>query len=92
MSLLISLIANSPVLAHFFLMNSALATEISRLTPVEKLRLVVELWDDLAAREEGLPIPAWHEQILAEDQALYRASPGEGSSWPEAKARIVGQS
>ena len=26
------------------------------------------------------------------DQALYRASPGEGSSWPEAKARIVGQS
>ena len=30
-------------------MNAALATEISRLTPAEKLQLVEDLWDDLAA-------------------------------------------
>jgi hypothetical protein len=92
MSLHIDPIANTPFLAHFFFMNTALATEISRLTPAEKLEVVMELWDDLASREGGLPIPAWHERILTEDQAFYRVSPGEGSSWPEAKARILGQS
>ena len=73
-------------------MTAALSAEIRRLTPAEKLQLVEELWDDLAASEDHLPIPAWHEQILGEDQALYRANPAEGSSWDEVKARITGQS
>ncbi len=73
-------------------MNTALASEISRLTPAEKLQLVEELWDDLAANEDRLPIPAWHEKLLAEDQARYQANPTEGGSWPEVKARILGKS
>ena len=73
-------------------MNAALASEISRLTPAEKLQLVGELWDDLAASEDRLPIPAWHEKLLAEDQARYEANPTEGSPWSEVKARILGKS
>lgn len=73
-------------------MNAALATEISRLTPAEKLQLVEELWDELAAGEDRLPIPAWHEALLREDQAHYAANPTEGSSWAEVKARILGKS
>lgn len=69
-------------------MNPALAIEIGRLTPAEKLKLVEELWDDLAASEEQLPIPEWHRQALAEDEARYRANPEEGSPWPEVKARL----
>jgi putative addiction module component (TIGR02574 family) len=70
-------------------MNAALATEISRLTPTEKLRLVEELWDTLAADPDQLPIPAWHAQALDEAQAAYKANPDAGSPWPVVKARIT---
>ena len=70
-------------------MNATLATEISRLSPAEKLRLVEELWDTLAAAPEQLPIPEWHKQALAEAQAAYEANPEAGSPWPEVKARIT---
>ncbi len=73
-------------------MNAALASEIRRLTPAEKLQLVGELWDDLTANEDRLPIPTWHEELLAEDQARYAANPAEGSSWAEVNARILGKS
>jgi putative addiction module component (TIGR02574 family) len=85
-------VANPPLLAQFLFVNAALTTELSRLSPAEKLQLVEKLWDDLAAGADRLPIPAWHEQVLTEDQALYQAKPLEGSSWAEAKARILGQS
>jgi putative addiction module component (TIGR02574 family) len=70
-------------------MNAALAAEIGRLSPLEKFQLAEELWDELATSGEPLPIPVSHEKILAEDQALYRANPTEGSSWADVKARIV---
>lgn len=70
-------------------MNATLATEISRLTPVEKLQLVGELWDSLAANPDQFPIPAWHAKLLAEDQTAYDANPNEGAPWPEVKARIA---
>jgi len=70
-------------------MNAVLATEISRLTPAEKLQLVEELWDDIAANEDQLPIPDSHRQILAEDEARYQANPTEGAPWSEVKARLL---
>jgi len=70
-------------------MHSSLAAEISRLSSAEKLQLVVELWDQLAASEDNLPIPAWHEQALAEDEAGYRANPAEGSSWSDVKNALL---
>lgn len=70
-------------------MNAALATEIGRLSSAEKLQLVEELWDEIAANEDQLLIPDWHQFILAEDQARYQANPTEGAPWPEVKARLV---
>jgi putative addiction module component (TIGR02574 family) len=72
-----------------FMMNATLATEIRRLTTVEKLQLVEELWDEIAASEDSLPVPDWHRDALAEDQARYQANPTEGSPWPEVKARLL---
>jgi putative addiction module component (TIGR02574 family) len=70
-------------------MNATLASEINRLTPVEKLRLVEQLWDTLAANPDQLPLPEWHKQALDEAQAAYDTNPGAGSPWPEVKARIT---
>jgi putative addiction module component (TIGR02574 family) len=72
-------------------MNAALNTEISRLSPTEKLQLVEELWDTLATNPDQLGIPAWHAKLLAEDQAIYQANLTEGSSWADVKSRITGQ-
>lgn len=69
-------------------MNAALAAELRQLTPVEKLRLVEDLWDEIAANEDQLPIPEWHAQVLAEDAVDYQKNPAEGASWPEVKARL----
>jgi putative addiction module component (TIGR02574 family) len=70
-------------------MNAALSAEINRLTPVEKLQLVEELWDALATNPDQLPIPAWHAQALDEAHAAYEANPDAGSPWPEVKGRIT---
>lgn len=70
-------------------MNAALSTEIGRLTPAEKLKLVEELWDDIAASEDQLPIPEWHRQVLAEDQTRYHTNPTEGSPWSDVKMRLT---
>lgn len=70
-------------------MNATLATEISRLSPIDKLQLVEELWDSLAANPDQLPIPEWHKQLLAEAETAYLANPEAGSPWPEVKARIT---
>ena len=75
-----------------FSMNAALASEIRRLTPVEKLQLVEERWNDLAGGKDPLPVPEWHRQVLAEDEARYQANPIEGSPWPEVKARVTRRS
>ena len=72
-------------------MNAALTTEISRLTSTEKLQLVEELWDTLAASPDQLSIPAWHAKLLDEDRAAYETKPDEGAPWPEVKARITRQ-
>ncbi len=70
-------------------MNAALITEINRLTPAERLKLVEELWDALAANPDQLPVPPWHAQALDEARATYEANPDAGSSWPEVKTRIT---
>lgn len=38
-------------------MNPTLATEISRLSPAEKILLVEEIWDQVAESSETLPVP-----------------------------------
>ena len=64
--------------------------DFAELSLSEKLPLVEELWDVIAKDENNLPIPAWHEQALAEDAALYATNPGEGSAWADVKRRITG--
>jgi putative addiction module component (TIGR02574 family) len=47
-------------------------TEHLRELPIaEKLRVVEELWDDIAASGEPLPLPRWHrEEALRRDEEL----------------------
>lgn len=40
------------------------------MTLEEKLRAMEALWDDLCQREEDVPVPQWHKDLLDERERL----------------------
>ncbi len=58
------------------------------LSPSEKLQLVEDLWDDLAATPEGVPVHDWQKDELARRKANLLNNPSSGLSWEEVKRRI----
>lgn len=57
------------------------------LTASEKLQLVEDLWDDLAASAEEVPIHDWQKEELARRKANLANNPASGLSWEEVKRR-----
>ena len=58
--------------------------EILRLPPDQRLRLVEDIWESLAASPADVPVPDWHRELL--DERL--ADPGEqpARTWDEVQA------
>lgn len=62
--------------------------ELRKLPPVEKLKILETLWGDLAADEESLESPAWHEAELRKTEADLAAGRIEVMDWEDAKRRL----
>lgn len=58
------------------------------LSPAEKLQLVEDLWDDLAANPEDVPVHDWQIQELERRKANLRDNPASGLRWDEVMQRI----
>jgi putative addiction module component (TIGR02574 family) len=58
------------------------------LSPSEKLQLVEDLWDDLAAIPSDIPVHDWQKEELARRKANLQSQPTSGVSWQDVKARI----
>ena len=58
------------------------------LTPSEKLQLVEDLWDDLAANPADVPIHPWQLEELARRRANMEANPGSALTWEEVQRRV----
>ncbi len=58
------------------------------LSPEEKLQLVEDLWDDLAASPTAIPVHDWQKEELARRKANLMNSPASGLSWDEVKQRV----
>ena len=58
------------------------------LSPSEKLQLVQDLWDDLAAKPSEVPVLDWQKEELARRKANLMNRPASGLSWDEVKRRI----
>jgi putative addiction module component (TIGR02574 family) len=58
------------------------------LSPAEKLQLVEDLWDDLAATPGDMPVHNWQKEELARRKANLMNNPASGLSWEEVKRRI----
>ena len=64
---------------------------VNSLSATEKLLLVSELWDDLAAHPTEVPVS--REQIAELDRRMeeYRRDPGQVTSWEAIQQRILGR-
>lgn len=58
------------------------------LAPADKLQLVEDLWDDIAADPADIPVYDWQKQELERRKAKLTNTPVDAASWDEMKARI----
>jgi putative addiction module component (TIGR02574 family) len=64
------------------------SASIFDLSPSEKLQLVEDLWDDLAAEQETVPVHDWQERELARRKANLLKNPVSGLSWEDVKRAV----
>jgi putative addiction module component (TIGR02574 family) len=67
---------------------SSSVTSIFELSVAEKLQLVEDLWDDIAATPAAVPVHDWQKEELARRKQHYLDNPGSGLSWEEVQRRI----
>jgi putative addiction module component (TIGR02574 family) len=70
-------------------MISAKIPQLKDLSTEEKLILVGELWDDLAAHPEAFPPREDHIKLLQERLENFRKHPEDVVSWEDVKSRIL---
>ena len=63
--------------------------ELKTLSAEEKLILVGELWDELAASPDAFPPREDHIKLLRERLEHYRQHPKDVVAWENVKARIL---
>jgi putative addiction module component (TIGR02574 family) len=65
--------------------------EVRRLTASEKLILVGELWNDLAAHPTEIPVSREHIAELDRRMEEYRRDPSKVTTWEEVQRRLLGR-
>ena len=51
----------------------------------QQIDYVQALWDRIAAREDRVPVPDWHREVIDERLADLEANPDAGRPWDEVK-------
>jgi putative addiction module component (TIGR02574 family) len=64
------------------------ASSVFDLSPSEKLQLVEDLWDDLAATPEAVPVYDWQKEELARRKANLTKNPSSGLDWEQVQRRV----
>lgn len=62
---------------------------IKELSVAERIVLVEEIWDSIAAEQEALELTEAQRLELDRRLEAYHSSPEGGSSWEEVKGRIT---
>ncbi|RWX52289.1 putative addiction module component, TIGR02574 family [Candidatus Electrothrix marina] len=63
---------------------------IFNLSPPEKLQLVEDLWDDLAAEPSDVPIHEWQAKELNRRRENLINNPASSLTWEDIKAKVRG--
>lgn len=60
-----------------------------KFTISERIQLVEDLWETIAETPGEVELTDWEKKILDERLESHLANPEAGSSWEEAKSRIL---
>lgn len=63
-------------------------SSIFDLTPSEKLQLVEDLWDDLSATPENVPVYDWQIEELDRRKSSLMNHTANGLTWEEIQRRV----
>jgi putative addiction module component (TIGR02574 family) len=67
---------------------SSVSRAVFDLSAAEKLQLVQDLWDDLAANPANVPVEDWQIEELDRRKANLERNPASTLTWDEVKKRI----
>ena len=70
-------------------MNKIIATDILNLSIPERIQLVEDIWDTIAAKAGAVELTEDEKKIIAERLKAYNNNPDLGSPWDEVYRRIV---
>lgn len=65
-------------------------SEILKLSVAERIQLVEDIWDSIAAESDAFDISPEQRDELDRRLADQEATPGAGRPWSEVKARLLG--
>lgn len=65
-----------------------LKIDIEQLSVAERILLVQNIWDGIAAEQETLPLTDAQKKELDRRLEEHRNAPDEGATWEEVKERI----
>jgi len=70
----------------------ARASDIVELSVAERIQMVEDIWDSIAAVPEAVPLSEDQKKELDRRLEAYHLSPDAGSPWNEVKQRILKRS
>jgi len=70
-------------------MQSELAEAAKKLNISDRILLVEEIWDTIAAENEAFDLTGAQKDELDRRLASARANPGQGRTWDEIKAEFM---
>jgi putative addiction module component (TIGR02574 family) len=73
---------------RIFMKRSINISEAMDLTVAQRIELVEDLWDSIAAIPEKVDLTNEQKKILDERLEAFHQNPTEGSPWEEVKDRI----
>jgi putative addiction module component (TIGR02574 family) len=65
------------------------AADILALPAAERLELIEQIWDSLAADPDSVPVPDWHREELDRRLARHHADPSQVLDWKDVKHRFT---
>lgn len=68
--------------------SASLLDEIRKLSLAERIQLVEDVWDSIAAEGEEFPIPESHRAELARRREEHRQSPEDVVPWEEVRRQL----
>jgi putative addiction module component (TIGR02574 family) len=68
---------------------TTLTAEALRLPPIERLKLIEEVWESLAAEPASFPVATEELEELQRRRDHYRSDPASMVDWHEMKSRLI---